>query len=120
MRDPTRGGLAAALNEIAAASRVCMMIDEKQLPVRPEVIAACDIMGFDPITVPNEGKMVVICPASVAELVLGAMKRSPLGREARIIGDVVGKPEGRVILRTRTGGQRIVDLPYGEQLPRIC
>ena len=120
MRDPTRGGLAAALNEIAAASRVCIVLDESQLPVRSEVMAACDIMGFDPVTVPNEGKMVVICPASVAETILEAMKRNPLGREACIIGEAVAQPQGRVVLQTRTGGRRIVDLPYGEQLPRIC
>ena len=120
MRDPTRGGLAAALCEIAAASRVTISVDEKELLVRPEVMAACDLLGFDPLTVPNEGKMVVICPASVEKLVLGAMKRHPLGRDARVVGEVLAEPQGRVVLRTCMGGQRIVDLPYGEQLPRIC
>lgn len=120
MRDPTRGGLAAALNEIATASRVCIAVEENQIPVRPEVVAACEIMGFDPITVPNEGKMVFICPASVAGLVVDRLKANPLGQCASIIGEVLPTPPGRVILRTRTGGQRIVELPYGEQLPRIC
>jgi hydrogenase expression/formation protein HypE len=120
MRDPTRGGLAAALNEIALASKVCILLDERQLPVQQGVMAACDLLGFDPISVPNEGKMVVICPALVVESVLKAITKNPLGREARVIGEVVPEPVGRVILRTRTGGQRIVDLPYGEQLPRIC
>lgn len=120
MRDPTRGGLAAALNEIAAASRVGIVVNENHLPVRREVMAACDIMGFDPIAVPNEGKMLVICPASVADAVLTAMKANALGREACVMGDVVAGPEGRVMLETRAGGRRIVDLPYGEQLPRIC
>ena len=120
MRDPTRGGLAAALNEIAMASGVSIVIGESQLPVRREVMAACDIMGFDPITVPNEGKMLIICAAAVAESVLAALKRNPLGRDAGIIGEVVAQPPGRVVMQTRTGGRRIVDLPYGEQLPRIC
>jgi hydrogenase expression/formation protein HypE len=83
-------------------------------------MAACDILGLDPIAVANEGKMLVICPASAAQAVIEAMRRNPLGREAAIIGDVVGPPPGRVLMRTRTGGERIIDLPYGEQLPRIC
>jgi hydrogenase expression/formation protein HypE len=120
MRDPTRGGLAAALNEIAAASRVSIIVDEAHVPVRPEVTAACDILGLDPIAVANEGKMLVICPASAEQPVIQAMRRNPLGRDAAVIGDVVGPPPGRVLMRTRTGGERIIDLPYGEQLPRIC
>jgi hydrogenase expression/formation protein HypE len=83
-------------------------------------MAACDIMGFDPITVPNEGKMLIICAAAVAESVVAALKRNPLGRDACAIGEVVAQPPGRVVMQTRTGGRRIVDLPYGEQLPRIC
>lgn len=120
MRDPSRGGLAAALNEIASASRVAVLVDEERLPVRSEVRAACDILGLDPIVVPNEGKMVVICPATVADRVVEAMKRNPLGQETAVIGEVAEQPAGRVILRTRIGGHRIVDVPYGEHLPRIC
>jgi len=108
------------LNEIALASNVCIQIDEAQMPVRPEVMAACDILGLDPIGVPNEGKMVVICPASSADIVLTAIKDNPLGREAAVIGEVVSRPPRQVVMRTRTGGRRIIDLPYGEQLPRIC
>jgi hydrogenase expression/formation protein HypE len=120
MRDPTRGGMAATLNEIAQASRVAMEIDEESLPIQPEVEGLCEILGLDPLYVANEGKLVAIVPPEDAELVLAAMQAHPLGQHAAIIGEVVADPQGIVYLRTCVGGTRIVDLPAGEQLPRIC
>lgn len=120
LRDPTRGGLAAVLNELAAASGVCIEIDEERIPVNPDVRAACELLGIDPLHVANEGKMVVILPAEHAESTLAALRRHPLGREAAIIGRVLDGPAGRVHLRTPLGALRILDVPAGELLPRIC
>jgi hydrogenase expression/formation protein HypE len=120
MRDLTRGGLSSALNEIAAASRVGMRIYEDRIPVQDEVKGACEILGLDPLHVANEGKLVAIVPQEEAEAVLEAMRRDPLGRQAAIIGEVVGEPPGRVLMKTHVGGFRIVDMLTGEQLPRIC
>jgi hydrogenase expression/formation protein HypE len=120
LRDPTRGGLATTLNEIARQSGVGMMLDEGALPVHGEVAAACELLGLDPLYVANEGKLVAICPAASADRLLAAMRAHPLGREAALIGQVVADPRGFVEMRTRLGGRRTVDWLTGEQLPRIC
>jgi len=120
LRDPTRGGLAATLNELARQSGVGMRLRETAIPIRPEVNAACELLGLDPLYVANEGKLVCICPPEAAEAVLHAMKAHPLGREAAIIGEVAADPYGLVQMETRFGGHRVVDWIAGEQLPRIC
>lgn len=120
MRDPTRGGLATTLNEFAAASRIGIILDEGAIPVRPEVRGACGVLGIDPLYVANEGKLVVAVSAEAVDKVLAAMRRHPLGREAVIIGEVVAENPGLVAMRTAFGATRIVDMPVGEQLPRIC
>ncbi|MCX5863963.1 MAG: hydrogenase expression/formation protein HypE [Deltaproteobacteria bacterium] len=120
MRDPTRGGLATTLNEFAAASQVGIMLDETTIPVRSEVRGACEVLGIDPMYVANEGKLVAVVPAEAADRVLAAMRSHPLGREAVIIGEVVADNPGLVAMRTALGAHRIVDMPVGEQLPRIC
>jgi len=120
MRDPTRGGVASALNEIAEASGVTIALSERDLPVSPAVAAACDMLGLDVLSVANEGKVIVICPEESADPVLGAARAHPLGREAAVMGSV-GETKGvGVILRTMIGGERVVETPYGESLPRIC
>ncbi|MCQ8106182.1 hydrogenase expression/formation protein HypE [Methylomonas sp. SURF-2] len=120
LRDPTRGGLATALNELAKQSGVGMLIDEACVPMKSEVKAACEILGLDPLYVANEGKLVCICDAAAADTLLAAMQQHPLGREAAIIGEVIADSHGFVQMRTAFGGSRIVDWPVGEQLPRIC
>jgi len=120
LRDPTRGGLATSLNEFAQASCLGIRLDEPAIPVRSETRGACDILGIDPLYVANEGKLVAAVPAGEAEEVLAAMRRHPLGREAAIIGEAVGDYQGIVTMRTAFGATRIVDMPVGEQLPRIC
>jgi hydrogenase expression/formation protein HypE len=120
LRDPTRGGLAATLNELAAQSGTAMIIDEASLPVRPAVAAACEMLGFDPLHVANEGKLVACVPSAATGIVLQAMRSHPLGAEARQIGTVAREPRGRVLMTTTIGGTRIVDVPAGELLPRIC
>jgi hydrogenase expression/formation protein HypE len=120
MRDPTRGGVATALNEIARQSGVGIRLEESSLPVRPAVTAACEMLGLDPLYVANEGKVLALVVPEEADRVLSAMRRHPLGREAGIIGEVVPGHQGRVVLRTEIGGSRIVDMLSGEQLPRIC
>jgi hydrogenase expression/formation protein HypE len=120
LRDPTRGGLAAALNDIAEASGVCVRIRESALRVRDEVRGACGLLGLDPLNVANEGKAVIVCPPECAAGALAALRSHPLGREAGRIGSVVPEPRGRVLLETNLGGERIVDVPTGEDLPRIC
>jgi hydrogenase expression/formation protein HypE len=120
LRDPTRGGLATTLNELAQQSGVGMRIREEAIPVRPDVSAACELLGLDPLYVANEGKLVAICPREGAEDLLAAMRAHPLGREAAIIGEVVDDPLGFVQMQTVFGGGRIVDWLTGEQLPRIC
>jgi hydrogenase expression/formation protein HypE len=120
MRDPTRGGLASALNEIARQSEVEIEVDEAAVPVRPAVATACEMLGLDPLYAANEGKMVVIVPADQAEAALAALRSHPLGREAAPIGRVqAGKP-GRVLLKTALGSHRVLDRHVGEQMPRIC
>lgn len=120
MRDPTRGGLASALNEIAFQSRVGMQLIEEAIPLRGEVDAACELLGLDPLYVANEGKLIAICPMEKAEALLGVMRAHPLGAEAAIIGQVVEDDMGFVTMETGFGGTRIVDWLAGEQLPRIC
>jgi hydrogenase expression/formation protein HypE len=120
MRDPTRGGLAAALNEIAQSSRVGFLIDEERIAVRAEVAAACELLGLDPLYVANEGKLVAIVAPEAAAAVVAAMRAHPLGREAALIGEVVEDDMRFVQMTTSFGGGRIVDWLAGEQLPRIC
>ncbi|RME76469.1 MAG: hydrogenase expression/formation protein HypE [Chloroflexi bacterium] len=120
LRDPTRGGLASALNEIAAQAQVGIRLVEANIPIWDAVRGACEILGLDPLYVANEGKMLVIVAREAADAVLAAMKDHPLGREAAIIGEVVEEHPGRVFLRSRIGGSRVVDMMSGEQLPRIC
>ena len=120
MRDPTRGGVAAALCDIARASNVGIRLHEEVLPISREVRGACDLLGLDPLTIANEGKVIVFCRATDVARALAAMKEHPLGREARVIGEVSEKPRGMVLLRTVIGGERIIDMPTGEDLPRIC
>ncbi|OAI05951.1 hydrogenase expression/formation protein HypE [Methylomonas methanica] len=120
LRDPTRGGLATALNELAKQSGVGMVIDEAKIPVKAEVKAACEILGLDPLYVANEGKLVCICDAAAADDLLAAMRQHPLGQDAAIIGEVIADQHGFVQMTTSFGGRRIVDWPVGEQLPRIC
>ncbi|MDX3098400.1 hydrogenase expression/formation protein HypE [Streptomyces sp. ME19-03-3] len=120
LRDPTRGGLAAALNEIAAASGVGVAVQERAVPVPPAVANACAVLGLDPMYVANEGRLVAFVPRPVAEEVLAAMRAHPLGAGAAVIGECVADHAGMVVARTGLGGTRVVDLPLGEQLPRIC
>jgi hydrogenase expression/formation protein HypE len=120
MRDPTRGGLSSALNEIAAASNVGITLVEKLVPIRPEVRGACELLGLDPLYVACEGRLVAIVSADTAEAVLAAMHREPLGRDAAIVGQVVAEHPRVVSIRSLVGGERVVALLSGEQLPRIC
>jgi len=120
LRDPTRGGVATALNEVAKQSGVGIRLEESNLPVRPDVNAACEMLGLDPLYVANEGKALVFVAPDDAEVVLNAMHQHPLGREACVIGEVVSEHPERVVLKTEIGGRRIVDMLSGEQLPRIC
>ena len=120
MRDPTRGGVAASLNEIAAQSGVGIVLTEAAIPVKEEVRSACEILGLDPLYVANEGKLLVFVPSEHASGVLERIQQNQHGRDAQIIGEVVGDHPGRVVMRTRTGGSRIIDMPLGEQFPRIC
>lgn len=120
MRDPTRGGLAATLNELAQQSAVGFRLDEDAVPVRPEVAAACELLGLDPLYVANEGKLVAVASPEAADALLAAMRAHPLGRDAAIIGEVIDDDHHFVQMTTAFGGGRIVDWLAGEQLPRIC
>ena len=120
LRDPTRGGVAASLNEIAAAAKLGVEIDERAIPVSPAVASACEILGLDPLQVANEGKLLAVVPADAADAVLAVMRAHEYGRQATRLGRVVAGHPGIVALRTALGGSRIVPLPIGEQLPRIC
>ena len=120
MRDPTRGGLASALNEIAQTAGIGLIIDEQAIPVRPEVIAACELLGLDPLYGANEGKLIAIVAPQSSATLLAAMAAHPLGRDAAIIGEVVEDDQCFVQMTTSFGGGRIVDWLSGEQLPRIC
>jgi hydrogenase expression/formation protein HypE len=120
LRDPTRGGLATTLNEIARQSRCGMLLAERDIPVRPQVAAACEFLGLDPLYVANEGKLIAIARAADADALLAAMRAHPLGRDAAIIGEVTADPHHFVQMETAFGGRRVVDWLTGEQLPRIC
>ncbi len=120
LRDPTRGGLATTLNEIAAQSNAGVLLKEETIPVHPEVNAACEMLGFDPLYVANEGKLVAIVPKEEAEQVLAVMKSTRYGEGAVIIGEIIAEPKGRVLLKTVLGSTRVVDMLAGEMLPRIC
>jgi hydrogenase expression/formation protein HypE len=119
-RDPTRGGLASALNEMAKASRAGVRLEESEIPVCGDVRAACEILGLDPLYVANEGKLISVVPGGEAESVLAAMRKHPMGRDAAIIGQVTEASPGLVTMKSVAGGERVVPLLSGEQLPRIC
>ena len=120
MRDPTRGGLATTLNELAGQSKVGIVIEEAEIPVKDEVKAACELLGLDPIYVANEGKLVAIVGPADADKILARMKKNRYGRDATIIGKVTGEHPGKVVMKTKLGPSRIVDMLSGELLPRIC
>ena len=120
LRDPTRGGIAGTLNELATQSQVGMTIDETAIPIKEEVKGLCELLGIDPLYVANEGKLIAIVQRDAADVMLARMLTHPLGRATRIIGEVVADHPGMVVMKTKIGGTRIVDLMMGEQLPRIC
>ncbi|EEQ49077.1 hydrogenase expression/formation protein HypE [Selenomonas flueggei] len=120
LRDPTRGGAAASLNELAGAAGVGVLLDEEQIPVRPAVQGVCEMLGFDPLTLANEGKLLAFVRPDVTARVLDVMHENPYGREACVIGHTTADAPGTVGLRTALGGIRVVDLPLGELVPRIC
>ena len=120
LRDPTRGGLAATLNEIAQQSGVGIVLDEMALPVAPQVAAACEFLGLDPLHIANEGKLIAICPADQADALVAALRAHPLGAQAARIGEVQADERRFVQMKTALGGRRMVDWLAGEQLPRIC
>jgi hydrogenase expression/formation protein HypE len=120
LRDPTRGGLATTLNELALQSKVGMQLNESAIPIKPQVAAACELLGLDPLYIANEGKLIAICAEQNVENLLTVMRDHPLGKEAAIIGRVVADEHHLVQMETRFGGQRVVDWLAGEQLPRIC
>jgi hydrogenase expression/formation protein HypE len=119
-RDCTRGGLASALNEMAAEAGLAIELEETKLPLRPEVSGVCELLGLDPLYLANEGRLVLFCPEAQAKAALTAMRALPEGQDACIIGRATAGEAGRVTLRTAFGGARIVDMLVGEQLPRIC
>jgi hydrogenase expression/formation protein HypE len=120
LRDATRGGVATVLNEVAAASGVAVVLDERSMPVRPAVTGACELLGIDPLYVACEGRFVAVVDASTVDSALAAMREHPLGAGAAVVGEVRDDPPGLVLLRTSFGGTRIVDLLVGDPLPRIC
>jgi hydrogenase expression/formation protein HypE len=120
LRDPTRGGAATTLNEIAKRAGVGMSLREQSIPVRESVQGACEVLGLDPLYVANEGKLVAVVVPEMAQAVLRQMRQHPLGRDAAIIGEVVAEHPGMVLMKTQIGGTRVLDVMFGEQLPRIC
>jgi hydrogenase expression/formation protein HypE len=120
MRDPTRGGLAMTLNEFARSAAKGIMVEQEKIPVKPDVRGACEILGIDPLGVANEGKLVAVVPAALAADIVQVMRQHPLGRQALVIGEVVAEHPGVVALRTALGVSQVLDMPVGEQLPRIC
>jgi hydrogenase expression/formation protein HypE len=120
LRDPTRGGLATALNELAREASLAVGLEEAALPLRPEVVGACEILGIDPLYVANEGKLVAVVAPQAAEDALERLRSHPLGAQAALVGEVRAEPEGFVVLDTAFGGSRIVDMLVGDPLPRIC
>ncbi|MFM8953371.1 MAG: hydrogenase expression/formation protein HypE [Planctomycetaceae bacterium] len=120
LRDPTRGGVATSLNEIAGQARLGIEIDEGGIPVAPAVAGACEILGLDPLLVANEGKLLAVVPEDVAPTAVAALRSHEHGRQAAVLGRVVDRHPGRVVMRTAIGGSRVIPMPIGEQLPRIC
>jgi len=120
LRDPTRGGLATTLNDFATQSNVGISIEEEEIPVDKAVLAACELLGFDPLYIANEGKLVAVVVSADADRILYKMTRNEYGTGAVIIGEVVAGHPGQVVMKTRLGASRIVDMPVGELLPRIC
>lgn len=120
LKDPTRGGLATSLNEIAINARVGIAITESAVPINPQVRGACEILGIDPLTIANEGKLIVIVPETAEQTALTVMRSHPLGKESCVIGEVIADPPGMVFLRTDIGGTRVLDMLVGDPLPRIC
>lgn len=120
LRDPTRGGVASALNEIAAAANVGIILDEASIPVKPAVQSACELLGMDALYVANEGKLLAILPETAADAALNVLHQHPLGKDAAVIGRVVAEHRGMLTMRTTLGATRVVDMQVGEQLPRIC
>lgn len=120
MRDPTRGGIAVTLNEIAQDGGFGVLLKEKNIPVRSDSNALCELLGLDPLYLANEGKVLVIVNPGDADKILNKMYNNVLGKGSRIIGEIISKPKGRVIMETSAGGRRIIDMPAGDQLPRIC
>lgn len=120
MRDPTRGGVATTLNEFAKQSNVGIQLYADSVPVKPDVQGACEVLGIDPLYVANEGKLIAVVPVEIANDMLFAMQSHDLGKDSRIIGEVISNNKGIVVQRTGLGVNRIIDLPVGEQLPRIC
>ena len=120
LRDLTRGGLATVLNELALAAGTSIVLDEAAIPLRPEVVGACEILGIDPLYVANEGKLAAVVPPDEADAALGALRSHPLGSEAALVGEVTDDPDALVLLDTAFGGRRVVDMLVGDPLPRIC
>jgi hydrogenase expression/formation protein HypE len=120
MRDPTRGGLATTLNELARTTRLCVRLDEGAVPIRPEVAGAAEILGIDPLYVANEGKLVAVVAPELADTALAILRSHELGRDAAIVGTLTAAEPGLVLLETALGGTRIVDTLVGDPLPRIC
>jgi hydrogenase expression/formation protein HypE len=120
LKDPTRGGVATTLNEIALASEVAIALDEQAIPVRPEVRGACELLGLDPLTIANEGKLLAVVAPEQAEAALSALRAHPLGREAAMVGQIRAEPAAMVFLHTDIGGTRVLDMLVGDPLPRIC
>ena len=120
LRDPTRGGVGTALNEIAEMSEIGVEIIEDKIPLKAEVAGACELLGFDPLYLANEGKLLAFVAPECADAVLQVIQADPGGKEADVIGEVVSDYPGKVFMKTRIGGKRIVDMLAGEQLPRIC
>jgi hydrogenase expression/formation protein HypE len=120
MRDPTRGGIASSLNEIAEIAKIGMLIEESKIPILEEVKGACEILGLDPLYIANEGKMIAVVSNEIAEDVLSEWRKKELGKEAEIIGEITAENPGMVVMKTTIGSKRIVDMISGEQLPRIC
>ena len=120
MRDPTRGGVSATLNEIVRNQNFGILIYENKIPIKKEVLSMCEILGFDPLNIANEGKVIIVCSKKESEKVIKKMRKNKYGKKAEIIGEIIKKPEGKVLIETLTGARRIVDMPVGEQFPRIC
>jgi hydrogenase expression/formation protein HypE len=120
LRDPTRGGISSALNEIAQKSNLGILIQQNKIPVTEQVKAACELLGLDPLYIANEGKILLFTPADRTEDVLSIMRMNKYGKNACVIGEVIEEPKGKVYMDTTIGGQRMIDMLTGEQLPRIC